>query len=143
EEFGKDRRSWFKLFLDLPYGIPVEDTYRRVFAILDPKEFQKRFSRWIQATVYIKSGTVIAIDGKTMRGCKGKGVKPKHIVNAWNSVNRVTLGQWGCLENDSALDSKFFCLQLSFRFGGHINQYGPQTKSSTGGKRTPNLVLDS
>lgn len=45
EEFGKDRRSWFKLFLDLPYGIPVEDTYRRVFAILDSKEFQKRFSR--------------------------------------------------------------------------------------------------
>lgn len=93
EEFGKDRQSWFESFLDLPHGIPVEDTYRRIFANLDPKEFQKRFSKWIQATVYIKSGTIIAIDGKSLRGCKGKGVSSKHIVNAWNSASRVTLGQ--------------------------------------------------
>jgi hypothetical protein len=33
EEFGKDRQSWFESFLDLPYGIPIEDTFRRVFAI--------------------------------------------------------------------------------------------------------------
>jgi hypothetical protein len=87
EEFGKDRQSWFESFLELPHGIPIEDTYRRIFAILDPKEFQKRFSKWIQATVYVKSGTVIAIDGKTMRGCKGSGVTPKHIVNAWSSAS--------------------------------------------------------
>lgn len=93
EEFGKDRQAWFESFLDLPHGIPIEDTYRRVFAVMDPKEFQKRFSKWIQATIYVKSGTVIAIDGKTMRGCKGQGVTPKHIVNAWSSASRVTLGQ--------------------------------------------------
>ena len=100
EEFGKDRQFWFESFLDLPYGIPIEDTYRRVFAALDPKEFQKRFSKWIQATVYVKSGSVIAIDGKTMRGCKGEGVTPKHIVNAWSSANRVTLGQ--CTVNEKS-----------------------------------------
>jgi predicted transposase YbfD/YdcC len=93
EEYGKERQAWFKSFLELPYGIPVEDTYRRVFAIIDPKEFQKRFSKWIQSTVYVKRGSVIAIDGKSMRGCKGQGVDPKHIVNAWNSSSRVTLGQ--------------------------------------------------
>jgi predicted transposase YbfD/YdcC len=93
EEFGKEKQAWLESFLDLPYGIPIEDTYRRVFAILDAKEFQKRFSKWIQATVYVKSGTVIAIDGKAMRGCKGKGVTPKHVVNAWSSASRVTLGQ--------------------------------------------------
>lgn len=93
EEFGKDRKSWFESFLDLPYGIPVEDTYRRVFAVLDSKDFQRRFSKWIQATVYVKKGTVIAIDGKSMRGCKGDGITAKHIVNAWSSANKVTLGQ--------------------------------------------------
>lgn len=93
EEFGKSKQSWFESFLDLPYGVPTEDTFRRVFAILDPKEFQARFTKWIQATIYIKSGTVIAIDGKTLRGCKGEGVTPKHIVNAWSSASRVTLGQ--------------------------------------------------
>jgi predicted transposase YbfD/YdcC len=100
EEFGRDRQFWFETFLDLPYGVPVEDTYRRVFAMLDPKEFQKRFSKWIQATVYVKSGTVIAIDGKTMRGCKGEGVTSKHIVNAWSCANRVTLGQ--CTVNEKS-----------------------------------------
>jgi predicted transposase YbfD/YdcC len=100
EEFGKDRQAWFETFLDLPHGMPIEDTYRRVFAMLDPKEFQKRFSKWIQATVYVKSGTVIAIDGKTMRGCKGEGVTPKHIINAWSSANRVTLGQ--CTVNEKS-----------------------------------------
>jgi predicted transposase YbfD/YdcC len=100
EEFGKDRQSWFESFLDLPYGIPVEDTYRRVFAALDPKDFQRRFSNWIQATIYVKKGTVIAIDGKSMRGCKGDGVTAKHIVNAWSSANRVTLGQ--CTVNEKS-----------------------------------------
>ena len=52
EEFGKDRQSWLESFLDLPYGIPIEDTFRRVFGFIDVKEFQKRFSKWIQATVY-------------------------------------------------------------------------------------------
>lgn len=100
EEFGKDKQAWFESFLELPYGIPIEDTYRRVFAVLDPKDFQQRFSNWIQATVYVKSGTVIAIDGKTLRGCKGKGITPKHIVNAWSSASRVTLGQ--CTVNEKS-----------------------------------------
>src|ERR1700730_9645015 len=37
EEFGRDKQSWLKSFLDLPYGIPIEDTYRRVFAFIDVK----------------------------------------------------------------------------------------------------------
>jgi predicted transposase YbfD/YdcC len=93
EEFGKDKQSWFESFLELPNSIPSEDTFRRVFAVIDAKEFQKNFSKWIQATVYVKSGTVIAIDGKALRGCKGDGITPKHIVNAWSSASRVTLGQ--------------------------------------------------
>jgi hypothetical protein len=93
EHSSKDKQLWLESFLELPYGIPIEDTYRRVFAVLDPKEFQKRFLKWIQSTVYVKTGSVIAIDGKTLRGCKGKGVTSKHIVNAWSSACRVTLGQ--------------------------------------------------
>lgn len=77
----------------LGYGVPAEDTFRRVFAALDPKEFQRRFSKWVRATVYIQTGHVIAIDGKTLRGCKGEGITTKHIVNAWSSACRLTLGQ--------------------------------------------------
>lgn len=103
EEFGKDKQSWLKSFLDLPYGIPIEDTYRRVFAFIDVKEFQKRFSKWIQATIYVKTGSIIAIDGKALRGCKGNGVTPKHIVNAWSSASRVTLGQCTVTEKSNEI----------------------------------------
>ena len=43
EEFGKDRQAWFESFLDLPHGIPIEETYRRVFAVMDPKDSQNGF----------------------------------------------------------------------------------------------------
>ena len=93
EEFGKNRQEWLESFLDLPHGIPIEDTYRRVFAALDPDEFRQRFSKWIQTSIYLKEGSVVAIDGKTLRGCKGEGISKKHIVNAWASSSKITLGQ--------------------------------------------------
>jgi hypothetical protein len=36
EEFGKDREEWLRGFLELPYGIPDKDTFRRVYERLNP-----------------------------------------------------------------------------------------------------------
>lgn len=43
----------------------------------------------------IEDGTVVAIDGKTMRGTANKsaGKKAVHIVSAWCSSNKLVLGQ--------------------------------------------------
>ena len=67
-EFGKIKQSWFKRFLALPHGIPSHDTFRRVFMILNPREFNRCFAEWTQAISDKFKGEVIAIDGKTICG---------------------------------------------------------------------------
>ena len=39
EEYGKSKLAWLKTFLELPHGIPFDDTFRRVFSRLDPEAF--------------------------------------------------------------------------------------------------------
>lgn len=95
EEFGKTRLAWFQTFLELPNGIPSHDTFTRVFARLDPEQFQTCFLRWIAAVSQTLAGQVIAIDGKVLRRSqdKGNGKAAIDLVSAWATVNRLVLGQ--------------------------------------------------
>ena len=95
EEFGKARLEWFQTFLPLPNGIPSHDTFTRVFARLDPKQFQNCFMRWISAVSQVLGGQVIAIDGKVLRRSHDKGIGKAAIdmVSAWATANRLVLGQ--------------------------------------------------
>jgi hypothetical protein len=40
ETFGRSKEAWLRTFLALPGGIPSHDTFGRVFARLNPTEFQ-------------------------------------------------------------------------------------------------------
>lgn len=95
EEFGNAKREWFDTFLDLPNGIPSHDTFGRVFAALDPDQFQRRFLAWVQQTMVRTEGEVIACDGKTVRRShdRGAGKAAIHMVSAWADANRLVLGQ--------------------------------------------------
>jgi len=95
EEFGKARFEWFQTFLDIPNGIPSHDTFTRVFARLDPEQFQGCFIRWMSAVTAVIGGQVIAIDGKVLRRSHDKGIGKAAIdmVSAWASANRLVLGQ--------------------------------------------------
>src|SRR3990172_9147906 len=46
EAFGKAKENWLKKYLELPNGIPSHDTFGRVFARLDPEQFQTGFLKW-------------------------------------------------------------------------------------------------
>ena len=74
EEFGKARLKWFEGYLDLCNGIPSHDTFTRVFARLDPEQFQACFLRWMSAVSEVIGGQVIAIDGKVLRRSHDKGI---------------------------------------------------------------------
>ena len=95
EEFGKAREEWFRRFLELPNGIPAHDTFGRVFALLDPEQFAACFTDWVRSVSELSPGEVVAIDGKTLRGChdRGQGRGALHMVSAWASETRMVLGQ--------------------------------------------------
>jgi len=95
EQYGNAKQEWLKQFLELPNGIPSHDTIARVFARLDPKEFEQCFRDWVKTISALIPGEIISIDGKTVRhsGSKAKNQKPIHVVNAWASEQRLVLGQ--------------------------------------------------
>lgn len=95
EIWAKEREEWLRKYIELPNGIPSWSTIRRVFDFIDPKQFEICFAEWMKEVTNVKKGTVVAIDGKTMRGTadESTGKKAIHIVNAWCSENKMILGQ--------------------------------------------------
>ena len=80
--------------LELPNGIPSHDTFGRVFARIDPKQFEECFLNWVRGVTEKITG-VIAIDGKTLRRSHdaANGKKALHLVSAWAAENWMVLAQ--------------------------------------------------
>jgi predicted transposase YbfD/YdcC len=95
ELFGKTREGWLRGLLELPNGIPSDDTFRRVFAALDAEQFQTCFMNWIEAVEGLTEGQVIAVDGKALRRSHDRslGKKALYMVSAWASGSGLVLGQ--------------------------------------------------
>ncbi len=104
EEFGKAKEAWFTKLLNLPNGIPSHDTFGRVFAHIDPKQFEASFLQWVQGISQTVQG-VIAIDGKTLRRShdRAAGKKALHMVSAWAVENRLVLAQLATEEKSNEI----------------------------------------
>lgn len=92
-EWAQVRQTWLATFLDLTAGVPSADTFRRVFAALDPKAFRQGFSAWSQAIADRMPELHIAVDGKTVRGSARRGLPAVHVVRAFVVNNSLVLGQ--------------------------------------------------
>src|SRR5262245_40496798 len=53
EAFGEAKHTQLKEFLELKNGIPSHDTFGRVFALLDPREFEQCLGRWIKQKIQL------------------------------------------------------------------------------------------
>ncbi len=93
-EFANSKEDFLRDFLELPNGIPSEDTINRLFSSIDSSQFESCFIDWVNSISAILKGQVIAIDGKALRGAKSGGKKsPVHMVSAWANQNNLVLGQ--------------------------------------------------
>ena len=93
--FGIAKRDWLQERLELPNGIPAADTFRRVFARLQPAALQTCFRLWTQTLHQLTEGETISLDGKVLRhsfdlACGHRAI---HMVSAWAASARLVLGQ--------------------------------------------------
>ncbi len=106
--FGEAQLEFFKTILPFENGIPSQDTYERVFKIINVKAFQECFNEW---TLSLKQRNqdiqdvpkMIGIDGKTLVGNRSKLSAPLHLVSAWASGNRCVLGSSAVSEKSNEI----------------------------------------
>jgi predicted transposase YbfD/YdcC len=94
-EWAKAQREWLKTFLALPKGIPSAETFRRVFARIDPVAFEDCFIAWSSTLSEASGDRFVAIDGKTLRRSFENAWDKQglHLVSAWCEQNQLVLGQ--------------------------------------------------
>ena len=87
--------NWFRKQNMFEKGVPVDDTFARLIASIDPQEFQQCFLAWMKAVHKLTDGEIVAIDGKTLRSSYDREDRYStiHMVSAYASANQLVLGQ--------------------------------------------------
>jgi hypothetical protein len=91
--WGEAKVDWLRRHIPLAYGMPSHDTFGRVFAALNPRQFETCFVRWMRHLCPALADQVVAIDGKTVRGSRRCERRAIHLVSAYGSGLGMVLGQ--------------------------------------------------
>lgn len=104
-QWGRAKLLWLRDFLRLDYGVASPDTFERVFAVLDPKQFEHAFRTWVGGIIpAVGKDQVIAIDGKSSRRSTSKAAAvPLHLVSAFAADVGVVLGQTATAEKSNEI----------------------------------------
>lgn len=54
--------------LKLENGVPTDDTFQRIFAIIKPDRLEKCFVNWARSISDIPEDEIVSVDGKTICG---------------------------------------------------------------------------
>jgi predicted transposase YbfD/YdcC len=114
EAFGKAKLEWLQRFLPYANGIAGHDCIAWVMARLSPTAFQECFAAWVRSVADLTEGEVVAIDGKTLRRSYDRrtGRGALHMVSAWATANRLSLGQVATAEKSNEITAIPKLLQL-------------------------------
>lgn len=104
-DYCRVKEAWFRssLGMELEHGIPSHDTIQRVWAMIDPGEFEKCFCSWVESVCGKATGDVVSIDGKTLRRSGGGEQKPIHMVSAWANEQQLVLGELAVEEKSNEI----------------------------------------
>ena len=100
EDYAHAKYEWLKKILELPGGVPSNDTYRRLMTRMLPQKLEEAYRQWVLPYVGGCIGKHIAIDGKTI--CTASNYRlsneetPEgklHIISAWVREDGISLGQ--------------------------------------------------
>ena len=72
---------------------PTKATYSILFRRLDVVAFEAALARWIASRLSEQDKSVIALDGKTLRGSRDGGVPGQHLVAAYAVPAAAVLAQ--------------------------------------------------
>ncbi|HEX2173418.1 MAG TPA: ISAs1 family transposase [Dehalococcoidia bacterium] len=132
--FGRSKEAWLRTFLALPHGIPSHDTCGRVFAALDPRQFEGCFLSWVWGVARQTRGEVVALDGKTLRRSHARAAGPGALqrVSAWATTNRLVLGHGAVDRKATEITARPELLRVLAREGCSvtIDAAGGQTASA-------------
>ena len=91
--FGKCKLDWLRQYFPYTNGIASHDVLGKLFALIDPVEFNGCFAQWINSLSELTDGEVVAIDGKSLRGSATQARPALHLVSAYATQNRLCLAQ--------------------------------------------------
>lgn len=103
-DFGNSKLYWLRKYLPYENGIPSHDIINRTMSLIDARSFESCFLEWSTMDITLKSGTVVNLDGKRLRGSASKleqqtahcngGKSARHIVHAWCNDMKLCIGQY-------------------------------------------------
>lgn len=92
----RERKRGLAKFLGRPFIAPAYTTVRNTFLGIDTDAVERMQRRWVhQLSADTEALTIVATDGKTMRGSQSKEMneKARHIVSLFLTGQKLTLAQ--------------------------------------------------
>lgn len=109
ESFAKRKEKWLRKYLELPYGIPTDDTFRVVMGNINTEHFYQVTVQLLLHTIEgivrlsgkehsIHEKAIVSVDGKESRGSKRKSgeqgeVKALQTLNVYSGDHGICLAQ--------------------------------------------------
>jgi predicted transposase YbfD/YdcC len=92
--FGATQLNWLRNFFPFANGTPSHDTFRNVFRLLKTSALLAAYGELIDGLRMDKNGNHLALDGKALRGCRGKnGVSWLRMVTVYDTDAGIAIAQ--------------------------------------------------